>query len=155
MSWLGFGTTRVDWNHLMRAKQLNGSWSLRIGNTRGGDRRWSHIQWLSEGDRNTHFFHRRSCMRRQKYAISQLTRPDGSTTDYKTEWAHWQRVSITVWIGGSWEIWWLYRYSDMQGFCWRRWTDGYETTVPIFEVGEGPFFRRLAFPNGCLTFSSS
>jgi hypothetical protein len=40
-------------------------------------RQRSQIQWLSEGDRNTSFFHLRACQRKRRNKISELTKQDG------------------------------------------------------------------------------
>lgn len=37
----------------------------------------SRVQWLSEGDKSTQFFHLRASMRRRKNLIKALQRPDG------------------------------------------------------------------------------
>jgi hypothetical protein len=44
-------------------------------------RQRSRIQWLSEGDQNTKFFHQRANGRRKKNKIINLTRRDGTLTD--------------------------------------------------------------------------
>jgi hypothetical protein len=44
-------------------------------------RQRSQIQWLSEGDKNTHFFHERASQRRKKNKISRLAKADGSVTE--------------------------------------------------------------------------
>jgi hypothetical protein len=44
-------------------------------------RQRSRIQWLSEGDKNTHFFHQRASQRRKKNKISILAKADGSVTE--------------------------------------------------------------------------
>jgi hypothetical protein len=41
----------------------------------------SHVQWLSEGDKNTHFFHQRASRCRKKNRISRLKRSDGTVTE--------------------------------------------------------------------------
>jgi hypothetical protein len=41
----------------------------------------SRIQWLSEGDRNTKFFHQHASGRKKRNKISNLTRVDGSVTE--------------------------------------------------------------------------
>jgi hypothetical protein len=48
-------------------------------------RQRSRVQWLAEGDRNTHFFHRRASARKQKNKVTQLTKPDGSITEDPAE----------------------------------------------------------------------
>jgi hypothetical protein len=46
----------------------------------------SRIQWLSEGDKNTHFFHQRASRHRRKNKIGHLKRSDGGTvTDDRQE----------------------------------------------------------------------
>jgi hypothetical protein len=44
-------------------------------------RQQSRIQWLSEGDKNIHFFHQRASQRRKKNKISRLAKADGSVTE--------------------------------------------------------------------------
>lgn len=44
-------------------------------------RQRSRIQWLSEGDSNTQFFHQKATRRRNKNKISSLTRSDGSVSE--------------------------------------------------------------------------
>ena len=44
-------------------------------------RQRSRIQWLSEGDRNTHFFHQRVSRRKKKNKITSLSRADGVLTE--------------------------------------------------------------------------
>jgi hypothetical protein len=44
-------------------------------------RQRSRIQWLTEGDRNTHFFHQRASRRKKKNKITKLQRVDGTTTE--------------------------------------------------------------------------
>jgi hypothetical protein len=41
-------------------------------------RQRSRIQWLAEGDKNTHFFHQRSSRRKKKNKISEIVKEDGS-----------------------------------------------------------------------------
>jgi hypothetical protein len=41
-------------------------------------RQRSRIQWLSEGDKNTGFFHLRTSQRKKKNRISQLIKDDGT-----------------------------------------------------------------------------
>jgi exonuclease III len=41
----------------------------------------SRVQWLSEGDKNTHFFHQRANRRRKKNKIEKLKKSDGSMTE--------------------------------------------------------------------------
>jgi hypothetical protein len=48
-------------------------------------RQRSRVQWPSEGDKNTHFFHQRASRRKKKNQISRLARPDGSITEDKEE----------------------------------------------------------------------
>jgi hypothetical protein len=44
-------------------------------------RQRSLIDWLSEGDKNSKFFHQRASMRRRKNLIKTLARDDGQLTD--------------------------------------------------------------------------
>jgi hypothetical protein len=44
-------------------------------------RQRSRIDWLSEGDKNSKFFHQRASMRRRKYLIKTLARDDGQLTE--------------------------------------------------------------------------
>jgi hypothetical protein len=48
-------------------------------------RQRSRFQWLSEGDRNTRFFHLRASKRKKRNRISRLVRVDGSTTEDQQE----------------------------------------------------------------------
>ena len=45
----------------------------------------TRVQWLAEGDCNTHFFHRRATRRRQKNKNTHLSKPDGAITTDLTE----------------------------------------------------------------------
>ena len=40
----------------------------------------SRIMWLTDGDRNTRFFHLRASQRRRRNRISKLKKPDGTVT---------------------------------------------------------------------------
>jgi hypothetical protein len=44
-------------------------------------RQRSRIQWLSEGDQNTKFFHQKASGRKKRNRISRITRSDGSVTE--------------------------------------------------------------------------
>jgi hypothetical protein len=44
-------------------------------------RQRSRVQWLSEGDKNTHFFHQRASRRKKKNSITRLLKPNGDFTD--------------------------------------------------------------------------
>lgn len=48
-------------------------------------RQRSQVDWLSAGDKNTHFFHQRASRRKKKKNISKLARLDGSLTECPTE----------------------------------------------------------------------
>jgi hypothetical protein len=48
-------------------------------------RQRSRVQWLSDGDKNTHFFHQRASRRRKRNQITRLARLDGSFTEEKEE----------------------------------------------------------------------
>ena len=48
-------------------------------------RQCSRVDWLSAGDRNSHFFHMRASMRRRKNLIKALQKPDGQVTMELTE----------------------------------------------------------------------
>jgi hypothetical protein len=48
-------------------------------------RQQSHIQWLSEGDRNTRFFHMRASKRKKRNRIERLRRLDGSLAEDNEE----------------------------------------------------------------------
>ena len=48
-------------------------------------RQRSRVAWLSEGDRNTHFFHLRASNRRRKNLIKALEKQDGQLTEELTE----------------------------------------------------------------------
>jgi hypothetical protein len=45
----------------------------------------SRIQWLAEGDKNTRFFHLRASQRKRKNRVSELLKPDRSTTSSEAE----------------------------------------------------------------------
>ena len=51
-------------------------------------RQRSRIAWLTEGDRNTHFFHLRANQRRKQNKISRLLKGDGSFTEDEDEMAN-------------------------------------------------------------------
>ena len=44
-------------------------------------RQRSRVQWLWEGDHNTHFFHLQASMRRLKNLIKAPQKPDGQVTE--------------------------------------------------------------------------
>ena len=66
---------------------------------------WRHrsrVQWLSEGDRNTRFFHLRATQRKKKNMITHLTRDDGSKTECHDEMSSMARGFLAaVHIGGD------------------------------------------------------
>jgi hypothetical protein len=48
-------------------------------------RQRSRVEWLSNGDKNSKFFHQRASMRRRKNLIKALERQDGSMSEDRSE----------------------------------------------------------------------
>jgi hypothetical protein len=60
-------------------------------------RQRSRIQWLTEGDRNTQFFHLRASKRKKRNRISCLRRADGNFTEDQQELSQLVMSHRTSW----------------------------------------------------------